>query len=286
MYTGLEDAFGDVVGKARRGQELTGPQLAAAAGLTARDVERIEAYELVPEGAAIDRLAGCLGLDAAKLRRSAAAGFFPAQPEGRPASGLEVRMLVLGTDFLMNGYIAACRQTGRGLIVDPGLQPERLLAEIEQAARQRGVVIEVVLLTHGHGDHVGALAEVLEATGATARISPGDLPLTGALGERIAGRLTPGEELTVGRQRLRVEATGGHTPGGVALVHEELAFVGDALFAGSLGGTRRRADYDRQRQAVAARLLSLPPDTSLYPGHGPATTVGEERANNPFFPAL
>ena len=69
----------------------------------------------------------------------------------------------------------------------------------------------------------------------------------------------------------------------MSLIHDQAAFVGDALFAGSLGGTRRRADYDRQRRAVADELLSLPPATTLYPGHGPATTVGEERRSNPFF---
>ena len=87
----------------------------------------------------------------------------------------------------------------------------------------------------------------------------------------------------VGEQSFRVAATPGHTPGGVSLIHDQIAFVGDALFAGSLGGTRRRTDYHRQRQAVADELLSLPEETTLYPGHGPATTVAEERENNPFF---
>lgn len=279
MYDGLEDAFADVVGKARRGQELTCAQVASGAGLGVCDLERIEAGEWVPDAAASDRLARTLGLDPAKLRRSAARGFFPAEPEGRRAALARVRMLVLGTEFRMNAYLVACRQTGKAAIVDPGFQAERILA----AVREMDVDVDQVWLTHGHGDHVGAVAPVLEATGATAAIGGDDLVLAGAAGARIAARLVPGTEVGVGHLRLRVATTSGHTPGGVSLVHDEFAFVGDALFAGSLGGTRRRVDYEGQRAKVRSALLSLPAATVLYPGHGPATTVAEERDHNPFF---
>ena len=278
-YTQLEDEFGDVVGKARRGQERTVEELAAAAGIGAGDLERIEAYESTPDAPVVDRLAAALSLHAGKLRLSAEGGYFPSHPWGTEGNDLDVRMLILGEGFLMNGYVVTCRRSGEAAVIDPGFQGDRLLA----AAREAGARVGQVWLTHGHGDHVGDLPLVLEATGAGAAIGPDDLALTGGLAGRIEGRLTPGGRVDLGEQSFTVAGTPGHTPGGVSLIHPEAAFVGDALFAGSLGGTRRREDYDRQRRAVADELLSLPPATTLYPGHGPATTVGEERRSNPFF---
>ena len=278
-YTHLEDEFGDVVGKARRGQERTVEEVAERAGIAAGDLERIEAYEWIPDGGIVEGLAEALSLHAGRLRASAEAAWFPAHPWGVQGEALDVRMLILGDDFLMNGYVVTCRRTGEAAIVDPGFQGDRLL----EAAAEAGARVRRVWLTHGHGDHVADLPLVLEATGAAAAIGAEDLGLTGGLAGHIEGRLVPGGRIALGEQSFAVVRTPGHTAGGVSLIHEEAAFVGDALFAGSLGGTRRRADYDGQRRAVERELLSLPPETALYPGHGPATTVEEERRNNPFF---
>ena len=278
-YTHLEDEFGDVVAKARRGQQRTVEEVAGSAGIAAGDLERIESYEWIPDARIVDGLARALSLHAGKLRHGAEAAYFPAHPGGVERAALDVRMLILGDDFLMNGYVVTCRRTGEAAIVDPGFQGDRLLA----AARESGARVGQVWLTHGHGDHVGDLPLVLDATGAAAAIGPGDLALIGDLAGRVERRLVPGSRLGIGELSFTVADTPGHTPGGVSLIHEEIAFVGDALFAGSLGGTRRRSDYDRQRRAVETGLLSLPPETTLYPGHGPATTVGEERRSNPFF---
>ena len=156
--------------------------------------------------------------------------------------------------------------------------------EILQHLAASGLTVEQILLTHGHQDHIGALAEIGRATAAPARIHRGDLALTGSLADQIAGQLEEGEVVHIGKLRFEVCSTPGHTAGGISLVHEEMAFVGDALFAGSLGGTRSVANYRMQRQAVAEKLLALDEETSCsFPGHGPATTVGEEKAHNPFF---
>ncbi len=189
-------------------------------------------------------------------------------------------MMVLGTDFLMNGYLAICRQTRQAAVIDPGFQAARIL----QAAADAGAEIQCIWLTHGHHDHLEALAEVAEATGAEAAIHAPDLALAGGTARHIGARLIDGGQVRVGAQRFDVRATPGHTAGGVSLIHAEgTAFVGDALFAGSLGGTRQRSAYACQIDAVADNVLSLPPATTLYPGHGPATTVAEEREHNPFF---
>ena len=279
MYMQLEDECGDIVGKARRGQELSVATVAAESGLAEEELVRLEAYEFAPDDATIGRLAEVLSLHPARLRASAARGFFPLYPGGRGAEGLIVEMMVLGTDFLMNGYVVGCRETKRGAVVDPGFDAEKILRTVEST----GLEIELILLTHGHGDHVGALSELCQATGAPALINEGDLALLGRLRTKVEGSITDGDEIRLGRTSLTARATPGHTAGCMSLVHEAAAFVGDALFAGSLGGTRNRGDYERQRAAVGEHLLRLDQAVVLYPGHGPATTVGEEQANNPFY---
>ena len=282
MYDALEDEFGDVIGKARRGQGRSVGQVASACGLSSSDVERIESYQLIPDASAVTALASNLGLDASKLLRAAAGEFLPSEPGGRDYVGVDVEMRVLGSDFLMNGYVVGCARDKVGAVIDPGFQADRIL----QAAESAQIEIELILLTHGHHDHVGALAEIRDATQADVLASEGEMELLGDLRHQVDGYLVPNEVIDVGRQSFRVAATPGHTPAGVSLIHEEIAFVGDALFAGSLGGTRNIQDFERQRLAVADQILALPEQTTLYPGHGPATTVGEELVNNPFFKRL
>lgn len=279
MYTQIEDEFGDVVGKARRGQEFSTREVADKVGLSEKELGRIEAYDFTPPPRVVDRLAQVLGLHPAKLRMSAAKRYFPLYPAGRPVQGLTVEMVVLGTDFLVNGYVVGCAETRKGVVVDPGFEAEKILKAVDATE----IHVEAVLLTHGHGDHVGALSEVCQATGAPALIGESDLQLLGDLRTKIEGTLSPGQRIDLGSQTLQVQSTPGHTGGSMCFVHPQVAFVGDALFAGSLGGTRRQQDYEGQRAAVEGILLGLDDRGTIYPGHGPATTVGEEKANNPFF---
>ena len=279
MYTQLEDEFGDIVGKARRGQEIAVAALADRVGLTAGDIAKIEDYELVPAADVIEGLAQALGLHPGKLQTSAAQAFFPSDPAGRSITGAQVEMMVLGSGFLMNGYIIGCAATGRAAIIDPGFDADKILQRLVAS----GLTVEQILLTHGHQDHISALAEISQATNAPTRIHSGDLALTGSLAGQIEGELAEGDVVSIGELRFEVRATPGHTAGGISLVHGEMAFVGDALFAGSLGGTRSVDNYRMQRQAVAEKLLGLDANVALFPGHGPATTVGEEREHNPFF---
>lgn len=279
MYVQLEDEFGDIIVKARRGQEVEVADLAEQAGVTMADLEKIEAYEPIPDVGVVTRLASCLGLHEPKLAACYNRQFFPLYPSGHPIAGAKIEMLVLGSGFLMNGYIVGCEETGKAAVVDPGFDPEKILRSIETM----GFEVEKILLTHGHQDHISALSELCQATDAPAFINAADLDLMGSLANKIEGDLLEGDSVHIGKLRFDIRTTPGHTPGGTSFVHPEVAFVGDALFAGSLGGTRSLANYCTQRQAVGEKILGLGDGVVLFPGHGPATTVGEEKAHNPFF---
>ena len=144
---------------------------------------RIEDYELVPAADTIERLAQALGLHPGKLQASAAQAFFPRHPAGRPLAGAQVEMMVLGSGFLMNGYIVGCAATGQAAVIDPGFDADKILQRLAAS----GLTVEQILLTHGHQDHIGALAEIGRATNAPARIHSGDLALMGRLADQIAG---------------------------------------------------------------------------------------------------
>ena len=279
MYKGLEDEFGDIVGKARRGQELLEEDVSRSVGVTQREWARIERYEWVPEENLVVRIADVLGLSHKKLIGSAQGEFYPKLPMGKPLKNTRVEMMILGNSFLVNGYLVGCHSSGKALCVDPGFDGEKIRNVAERADLQ----IEQIVLTHGHHDHIGALESVTRNTGARVHINREDLPLMGELISLVDSTLSEGDIVGVGNLNFTVCATGGHTPGGLSLVGEEVAFVGDALFAGSLGGTRQRKAYEAQQDAVDRHILGLREEVLLFPGHGPATTVGEERAHNPFF---
>jgi len=279
LYKGLEDEFGDIVGKARRGQELSEEAVSRAVDVTQREWTRIERYEWVPEENLVARIADVLGLSHKKLIGSAQGKFYPKFPMGKPLKNTRVEMMILGHSFRVNGYLVGCNSSGKALCVDPGFDGEKIRHVAEMADLQ----IEQIVLTHGHHDHIGALESVTRDTGARVHINREDLPLMGELNSLVDSTLSEGDIVGVGKLNFTVCATGGHTPGGLSLVGEEVAFVGDALFAGSLGGTRQRKAYEAQQDAVDRHILGLREEVLLFPGHGPATTVGEERAHNPFF---
>ena len=191
-----------------------------------------------------------------------------------------------------NAYLDVCEKTRACALVDPGAESARLLA----AAEDLGARIESILLTHAHLDHVGGVAEAKRATGVPVYLHPGDevLYLAAPQQARSFGMeletppepdfwLADGQVIELGAGELRVRHTPGHSPGHVCLLGDGFALVGDCVFAGSIGRSDLPGgDFRTLMTSIRERLLTLPDDTILYPGHGPSTTVGHERKNNPF----
>jgi hydroxyacylglutathione hydrolase len=192
-----------------------------------------------------------------------------------------------------NCYVVGCEETREGVVIDPGGHPERILKAIEES----GLAIRYVLNTHCHFDHMQANAEIVAATGAPLALHPAELPILELKGgAALFGlseiespmpdvELEDGQELEVGTLRFRVLHTPGHSPGSVTfyLAQEGAAFDGDVLFAGGVGRTDLPGgDWNALKRSIREVLFKLPDETVLYPGHMTKTTVGHEKAHNPF----
>ncbi|AOQ24410.1 Hydroxyacylglutathione hydrolase GloC [Moorella thermoacetica] len=193
-----------------------------------------------------------------------------------------------------NCYLIGCPETGEGAVIDPGAEGERILA----AAREAGLNIKQIINTHGHGDHIGANGAIKAATGAAILIHRADAHyltdpgrnLSVLLGSREASPpadrlLEEDDTIAIGKTvTLRVIHTPGHTPGGICLHGEGLVFTGDTLFAGSIGRTDfPGGSYSQLISSIKEKLFTLDDALEVYPGHGPASTIGSERVDNPFF---
>lgn len=199
------------------------------------------------------------------------------------------------TAFQQNCSVVWCTVTGEGAVIDPGGDLDQVLA----VAREHGVTLTKILLTHAHIDHAGGTAELADKLGLPIEgPHPGDrywidrLPeqsrLFGfpAVAKFEPGRwLDQGDRVQVGAETLEVFHCPGHTPGHVVFFNRpaRLAFVGDVLFAGSIGRTDfPGGDYDTLIRSIRDRLWPLGDDVTFVPGHGPASTFGQERKTNPF----
>lgn len=196
-----------------------------------------------------------------------------------------------------NSYLLGCDETGAAAIIDPSWNGRSLAA----TATDQGFNITHILITHSHFDHVGGLAELKQETGAPIYIHPEAVPMLGdaflsALNWQIRMAppppadimLTPGEIITVGKLELEVLFTPGHAPGHVSfyLAQGGAVFSGDVLFQQSIGRTDLPGgDYDLLLRSIREKLLPLPDETAVLSGHGPATTIGQEKQWNPFLQA-
>lgn len=174
----------------------------------------------------------------------------------------------------VNAFIFGCPETKEAVLVDVGEWDTRLPEFVEA----EGLKLSTIFITHDHHDHVGGLAEAAEHFGAKV-ISGTDQP-GGYTVDRVVGQ---GDEITVGNMTGKVVDTSGHTPVGLSLIFPGTVFSGDALFAGSVGGTNSPENYEQQIENIRKNLFTLPGEYEVHVGHGPSTTIGIEREYNPFF---
>jgi hydroxyacylglutathione hydrolase len=191
-----------------------------------------------------------------------------------------------------NSYILGDEKSREAIVIDPGGEFEI----IENHLKKSKLKLKYIILTHGHVDHIGALAPLKKATGAEILIHSKDSAmlydpnqnLSSFSGDKIIPikadkLLEEGDIIQCGEIRLEVLHTPGHTLGGISLVTDKMIFTGDALFCGSIGRTDfPGSSYQELIKSIKDKLLNKDDDFIIYSGHGPSSTIGEERRNNPF----
>ena len=209
----------------------------------------------------------------------------------RASSKLQVEPLVVGPLF-SNCYIVWDDRVKEGVIIDPGEDAHTILKRI----RESGLEIKYILATHGHFDHVGAVAPLKRALNVEFLAHQGDYFFIED-GKNAARRwgfdieqppqpdrfIRDGDKIKIGGFEFEVMHTPGHSPGGISFLYNSMVFAGDTLFQGSIGRTDfRKGSFDDLKQSIKTRLYTLPDDTVVYTGHGPMTTIGAEKKHNAF----
>lgn len=196
-----------------------------------------------------------------------------------------------------NCYLVTCKKTGEALLIDPGDRDPAIADTIQK----RGAKVKMIAVTHAHFDHIGGNAAAVELTNAPIAIHEDALPMLqqNGLANTWSIRIEPSPSpsifledqgtFTIGTARFRVLHVPGHAPGHIALYCPDLkaVFVGDVLFSGGVGRTDLPQSNGRKLiDSIMNVLFALPDDTVVYPGHGPTTTIGAERLNNPILRAI
>jgi len=270
----IEDNFDDVLGKALSGKGLNPQALAEKSSLPLAQVESL--LEGRFDQPSLLAVAPVLGLHGPSLVRMAK-GNRPPEVSLDGLLAYNSPFPVPGyAEMTVNSYLVYDAGSREAVAFDTGASVEAMLRDLE--AHQ--LTLKLVLLTHTHGDHIAALDRLVSATGHP--------PVRVNRRESIDGAdtFTEGNVFEAGALRIESRLTHGHSPGGTTYLVEGLpesvAIVGDALFCYSIGGAS--GHFETALEAIRRQILSLPEATLLCPGHGPMTTVGEEKAHNPFFP--
>ena len=275
MSIPLEDSVSDIIGKAQRGLGIDDAQLAAKIGVEPSELEAIKQIKgAAPEK--VEKLARALKLGGKALLALAAGTY---QPKVTPPDpGFFMANTTYG-DMTVNSYLVWDTQSALAAAFDTGGDCSPLVEEIER----RGLTLQDIYLTHTHIDHIVDLDRLREKAGGSIGVHVNEA-------EAIDGAesFAPGKTFSLGRISIESRNTSGHSPGGTTFhIHgldRPLAIVGDALFAGSAGGIR--GDYVASLKLIRDHILSAQDGTVIAPGHGPLTTVVQEKASNPFFPDM
>jgi glyoxylase-like metal-dependent hydrolase (beta-lactamase superfamily II) len=204
---------------------------------------------------------------------------------------MKYKIIVVGA-LETNCYLVYCEETRECAVVDPGAEPERIFPEIAEDGLRPIILIN----THGHVDHIGANRDIKEKFGVPLYIHAADNPMLGKIQQLelslfLGARDSPsadhfindGDDIKVGNSALRVLHTPGHSPGSVSLLGDGFLLSGDTLFMEGVGRTDLPGGSQKQLElSIRDKIMTLPDEIIVLPGHGPLTTVGKERMNNPF----
>jgi glyoxylase-like metal-dependent hydrolase (beta-lactamase superfamily II) len=271
----LEDHLGDILRKARAMSGVSAAPAAAAAGISEAELSALEETGHAGPRLGLAALAQCLGLNPARLE-GIANGWHPAEKDLGPWRELRA-FTTAGEGETVNCFLAWDEVTRDAALFDTGFDAKL----IRDTIAAEGLALQHIFITHSHFDHVSALGAIREAF-------PKVRLHTSSQNAPVDQHNKPGEIIPLGGLRVTWRETPGHAEDGVTYVISnwpkdapQVAIVGDAIFAGSIG--RGNQSWDLARQKVREQILTLPPETLICPGHGPLTTVAEEKAHNPFF---
>ena len=272
----LEDEFGDIIQKARSGRGLSIAQVASETQISQEQLSKMENYTLKPTAKQVDEIAAVLELNGAKLFDIAMERWTPEKWDVNFDSVITVIPLsvTFGSGYSAYCYLLTCNQTKATAIVDTGGNPDQVITAINE----NNLKPSLILITHEHSDHAGGLRKLQIVTQAHVIASK-----AAALPSEVreCTKLEDGAEVELGSLRIKILHTPGHTQGSCCYHVSKAAFVGDTIFAGSVG--RGGFSYPSLLQSVCDKIFTLDDDVHLFPGHGPVTTVGQEKAHNPFF---
>ena len=265
----LEDNVSDIIGKAQRGLRISDTELAEKARVSSQKIRQLREGEF--DELALLRVAGVLDLAARALCELAKGEWHPKKID--EWDGL-AQFNTHYHDMAVNAYLIWDPVSRDAAVFDTGADSN----EMVRFASRHKLNVQLILLTHAHSDHVADLPRLREETGATV-FTPTREPVPGA------EPIEEGKRFRLGKLEIDTRLTWGHSRGGLTYVVKghprKIAIVGDSLFAGSMGGGN--VSYNDALQNNLEKILTLPDDTIICPGHGPMTTVGEEKQHNPFF---
>jgi hydroxyacylglutathione hydrolase len=267
MTIPLEDNFTDVIGKAQRGLEISDSDLAKQARLDASAIRKLRGGNY--NELALFRVAPVLGLGARALADLAQNEY---RPDVREIDGLAMFNTTYH-DMTVNAFLVWDPKSREAIAFDTGADCGPILDRV----KKEKLTVKLILLTHAHPDHIADLVR-LKKTGAPVYISEREATFG-------AETISEGHEFNVGSLKAKALLTWGHSRGGMTFfvtgLTRPVAVVGDSIFAGSMGGGN--ISYKEAIKNNVEKILTLPDETIICPGHGPMTTVGEEKAHNPFF---